>query len=943
MNKRTEEVGYRPFEAQPILQKGILPIERDDGSMERRVAAGLARIAEESFQQAAQTAQFEGERAGQRDALLGAPEASAISGGIEQQARQIGHRVTVAPPAIKQIVTDAANRHGQDPEALLEVARIESNFNPDAANPDSTAEGLFQFIDGTARGYGLKNKRDATQSSDAAARLMRDNRAFLLKSLGREPTGGELYLAHQQGADGARKLLANPNARAIDIVGADAIKLNGGSADMTAGQFASLWTSKVHAGSQNVALEDRDGPIRMIPVSDPVSIVPGKRGTFRPTGSNTIRGRAYDVAGTRTYLQMAKMTIIEDQAQVYDKFKDDPVQLQAAMGQLLEAHKRDGNYFPEIAPEYELSFKQNAFDLQRQAVSEQDRRKRETDQVEFLDRVGGLENRKSQLMAGLDPRDPQASSMLDNIQATIDDHYDSAVSRGVMSPLKAEEAKRSSRSDMTVGYYLKQAAGLKTTEIEQLQTKMTEDYASGKLKGVTAEDWAKIDDGMRSAVSARRTGDKTANENLTSRGDDIAARILRGEQVAPDELARMRTDAQTASDGDSILASTDAKVRLASALRTRPIGDVEARLPEILKRPDGTTSAEDVAYARKQIDDTRKELTVDPLGVAEKFGIIPPASPITVDGMTDPAKLRDALAYRRGAAVAAADHFGVPVRYFRPGEADQVAAAAMQNPDAMVAFTLNVTNSFGKDTPAAMREISEVGPVMAHAVGVAVATGDTSLARDVAKINVMKAKKEIDIKVPDADLTVKGSEFLDGALAAKPEMQQAAISTAKLLFTKMAWEQGFDPGAIATDPVVQAAWDKSLDRALGGQSINGVDSGGISTVNGRNIIVPALMPKERVENLFYGMTESQLSVLPKTGTINGVKVTAAQMKDGYLVTVGDGLYRVATNDPESDDPAYVIGQDGRPWVLDIRQLNELQKAKPVSAAPNRAQVFKGGN
>lgn len=147
-------------------------------------------------------------------------------------------------PELRAIISGAATKYGQDPNTLMRIAGIESSFNPKAKNPKSSAGGLFQFINSTAGEYGLKDKFDPAQASDAAARLMRDNRAYLLDKLGREPTPGELYLAHQQGKAGAERLLIDPDVRAADIVGSKAITLNGGTPDMTAGQFASLWTSK---------------------------------------------------------------------------------------------------------------------------------------------------------------------------------------------------------------------------------------------------------------------------------------------------------------------------------------------------------------------------------------------------------------------------------------------------------------------------------------------------------------------------------------------------------------------------------------------------------------------------------------------------------------------------------------------------------------------------
>lgn len=136
------------------------------------------------------------------------------------------------------------------PAGYLErTYQIESGGNPRAQNPNSSAGGGFQFIDSTAKAYGLTDKFDLGASAAAAARLAADNKAQLTQALGREPTAGELYLAHQQGGGGAAKLLANPNARAVDIVGADAVRLNAGNENMTAGEFAGKWVNKFGGGA----------------------------------------------------------------------------------------------------------------------------------------------------------------------------------------------------------------------------------------------------------------------------------------------------------------------------------------------------------------------------------------------------------------------------------------------------------------------------------------------------------------------------------------------------------------------------------------------------------------------------------------------------------------------------------------------------------------------
>ena len=141
------------------------------------------------------------------------------------------------------------------PQGFLErTAFIESKGNPNAKNPNSSAGGLFQQTDGNAKDYGVTDRFDPVQSTDGAVDFAVDNMRILTAALGREPTGAELYLAHQQGGSGARALLSNGNANVVDVLtpvykgnrerAAEAVRLNGGNVDMTAIEFASLWLDK---------------------------------------------------------------------------------------------------------------------------------------------------------------------------------------------------------------------------------------------------------------------------------------------------------------------------------------------------------------------------------------------------------------------------------------------------------------------------------------------------------------------------------------------------------------------------------------------------------------------------------------------------------------------------------------------------------------------------
>ena len=127
------------------------------------------------------------------------------------------------------------------------VAQIESGNNPNAQNPNSSAKGRYQFIGSTANQYGITAPAGTPeyqqQEAQAEQRFTQDNANELIK-MGIEPNDGILYLAHQQGAHGAAKLLKNPQARAVDLVGHDSVVFNGGTPDMTAAQFAQIQTGR---------------------------------------------------------------------------------------------------------------------------------------------------------------------------------------------------------------------------------------------------------------------------------------------------------------------------------------------------------------------------------------------------------------------------------------------------------------------------------------------------------------------------------------------------------------------------------------------------------------------------------------------------------------------------------------------------------------------------
>ncbi|RWR04686.1 transglycosylase SLT domain-containing protein [Paenirhodobacter populi] len=139
------------------------------------------------------------------------------------------------------IIDDTAQAYGLDPRALAAIGWIESRFR-NIKNPRSTASGIMQFIASSADAYGLDDPFDIPANVDAGARMMKDNAAFLSRTLGRQPEPWMLYLAHQQGPGGALRLLTSPDRSAAEIVGQAAFSLNTRlGRNATAAEFVAEW------------------------------------------------------------------------------------------------------------------------------------------------------------------------------------------------------------------------------------------------------------------------------------------------------------------------------------------------------------------------------------------------------------------------------------------------------------------------------------------------------------------------------------------------------------------------------------------------------------------------------------------------------------------------------------------------------------------------------
>lgn len=179
----------------------------------------------------------------------------------------------VMAASIADIIRERAIANGVDPATLLQFGRVESSLNPNAGASGSSAKGLFQFTNGTAQRYGLSDPFDPVASSDAAARLLKDNQS-VLQANGLPVTPGTLYLSHFAGVGGASKILnADDGASAGSILGPAAVRANPFLANMTVGGVKGWANNKMAGVGSGVApTVAAAGPMQTASLSPPAAV-----------------------------------------------------------------------------------------------------------------------------------------------------------------------------------------------------------------------------------------------------------------------------------------------------------------------------------------------------------------------------------------------------------------------------------------------------------------------------------------------------------------------------------------------------------------------------------------------------------------------------------------------------------------------------------------------
>jgi hypothetical protein len=157
---------------------------------------------------------------------------------------------------LKDIINAKANEYKVPADLMQKIASSESGGKANAANPLSSAKGLFQFTDATWVGMGGKpgEQFDPEKNAELGAKFIRQNAEGLKKAFGRDPTYGEIYAANHFGLKGAKDLLSmDPRTPMENAVSSLVLKQNPQLKGHTVGQVMAGLNKKTGDGIVSLA------------------------------------------------------------------------------------------------------------------------------------------------------------------------------------------------------------------------------------------------------------------------------------------------------------------------------------------------------------------------------------------------------------------------------------------------------------------------------------------------------------------------------------------------------------------------------------------------------------------------------------------------------------------------------------------------------------------
>jgi hypothetical protein len=665
---------------------------------------------------------------------------------------------------------------------------------------------------------------------------------------------------------------------------------------------------------------------------------------YRPDGSLTIRGRAFNEAATRTYANQLDAKIRLQMQEAFEANKNNPAALKAAFDNLQKKISAE-DVFDDIRGDFNAQFARLRMPYENRSLSNYEEGVRAGGRAALIEDTSATETNAAR-MAAADPANPLTAR---NIEIELQRHarlIDEAIAREDITADAGARLKLRTRDSVLTSAALSQASSLKTPEeVASYRAAAKTKFAKGEFKGLSADGYATLDAGLQALENSVRTRASTDVAQLTKNLNDYVDRAASGLATPADEWTRYVTsEAARTPQGALALKSAENKVKIASVMANLSVDDagrlVAGLRAEAAKGGAGKPDGEIIAFAEEQLAKQRTAVNTDQLGYAAQKRLIPAVAPIDFQGFAAggdagalAAQFRDRTAQARavGSALSRAPQF------LRPEEKDRLKEIVDRGGPPAMALAGAIVKGADSDAPAILREISTEAPLLAQAGNIIAIGGSIAAARDA--FNANRVKVETGKELPGVPPSISGKAVRDtfgSAFAMQGDDGSRIRTTADAIARTRLASGSVDPKSSEAETIYRRA----LQEAAGASFVGGVQYGGVADYRpgywtAYKVPVPPNIRADAFRDVIRAIRDDDLRSLPVPPQAADGKPYLARDLAGAVPIAVRGGYRFAMGDPSSTDPQYIRGADGAPFVLPFSALQNL--------APRIAGAFRGGN
>jgi hypothetical protein len=417
---------------------------------------------------------------------------------------------------------------------------------------------------------------------------------------------------------------------------------------------------------------------------------------------------------------------------------------------------------------------------------------------------------------------------------------------------------------------------------------------------------------------------KAQSDLVVDNSEEQTDILENGGRLSQEVLASMSASASDVAEFDGGVAKKAVDDLVAadqfySELRNLPLSGVEQRVLELQAGIEGAggegrdTAIEQTYYERatKFLDNMEKGIKEDPMGYAERVGLIERAPIISLDE-NEPLQINEqALQARVLDAKRVASEYGLPVPSLLFANEAREIAVMLDVVDGQAKLDiLGALSSFDAAAGQVLTQIADYSPEMAM-VGALVNQGSTEAARiAVSGLDRLKTGEKIVEFTPEFTEPVV-QELFQRAITT-PKMSQAIKGVAKAIYAELSVSKGLKQ--FDKDTYVDA-----LQKAAGQTDKKGVVRGGIQEIRGVQTFVDPALTADQTEKMLNELTSDLVA------SVTGQTMTARladeiNKNDEYhLRNVGGDKYAIFYG---KTGVVSVADKEGTPIILSMSAFRD---------------------